>query len=594
MLILKNPEVSPRVRFRFAPVVLWAMAGMAISVVAYVALRNFEQASIETELEGDLKRCCASLENVVRSNLQLLDSMAFLFAGETADGELLQRNADPYFSSRVGSDGMVVALAGPEDRSGGRPGYRFRVLFGEAFIARDAIPDIDWNRHRGFRDLVQAAEKTGETAAGVIWESAEYGEGMPTLAMVRLADRMISEEESPPLSRETRARLLVGYASVRTIFEQAFGRVCPFGVDLAVFDESSEAKDKPLYSLTRYANWDAAKKGPVADERRTGPPRLEECDFAGLDFRIAFQPRAEYYTARWTRWPWYAFASGLGITAILILYILSSLRRRIEIERLVAQRTASLKESNVQLEHEIARRKTAEERLRESVEKLQKLSGQLQTTREEERLSVARAIHDHLGQVLTGLKMDAAWLLRRIPPENKQLVERTEAIRDSIENTVKTVRGLLTELRPALLEDMGLAAAVEQQAEEFEKRTGIECELDVDKDLPALDDGAAIALFRIVQEGLTNIARHAEATKAGVRIHTRNRHLHLEIADNGKGILPREESASKAFGLLGIRERVRHLGGEVEISSEPNRGTTLKLSVPTKSGEDEDDSSTDR
>ena len=222
-------------------------------------------------------------------------------------------------------------------------------------------------------------------------------------------------------------------------------------------------------------------------------------------------------------------------------------------------------------------RKRAEEELGKSREELRNLSAYLQSAREQDRTSIAREIHDDLGQTLTALKMDLSWLGKRLPGDQKSLIDKTESMSKLIDTTIQTVQRLSARLRPGLLDDLGLAAAIEWQAKEFENRTGIKCELTLGFDDVLLDRDLSTAIFRIFQETLTNVARHANATSVKISLKEEPGKLVLEVTDNGKGITEKQISDPKSFGLIGMRERVRIFKGEVKISGIGGEGTTVEV-----------------
>jgi PAS domain S-box-containing protein len=229
---------------------------------------------------------------------------------------------------------------------------------------------------------------------------------------------------------------------------------------------------------------------------------------------------------------------------------------------------------------DISGRKKAEEKLRQSHEELRQLTSHLQNIREEERASMAREVHDELGQQITCIKMDVSWLLKRIKTEDVQEQEKIKAIPELLDHTSRTVRKIATELRPSILDDFGLIEALGWQSGEFEKRSGISIEFR--STVPDITIGRTIAtpLFRIYQESLTNVARHAAATKIIVTIELRDDQLILTIADNGKGFDVTGISHKKTLGLLGMRERTLMIGGKYEIASMPGKGTTIIVIVP--------------
>jgi len=220
------------------------------------------------------------------------------------------------------------------------------------------------------------------------------------------------------------------------------------------------------------------------------------------------------------------------------------------------------------------------ERLRESEEKLRRLAAHLISVREEERAHIAREIHDELGQVLTGLKMEVTWLAKRL--KDKALIEKTDSMCKLIDMTVGTVRKIATGLRPEMLDDMGLIAAIGWQAKEFQKRTGIRCRAKLPPEGAKLDIDIATTMFRIFQEILTNVARHSRATRVDIDLELGDEAVSLEVIDNGVGIADTELNAKKSLGLLGMNERALLFGGEVRITGTAGHGTRVAVSIPLK------------
>lgn len=232
---------------------------------------------------------------------------------------------------------------------------------------------------------------------------------------------------------------------------------------------------------------------------------------------------------------------------------------------------------------DITERKGAEEKMKRSHEQLRALSAHLQSVREEERTRIAREIHDELGQSLTGLKMDVSWLekqlLRMKSEATDPLMERISSVLKLIDGTIQTVREISSELRPAIL-DLGVVPAIEWQAQEFQKRTGIACTFLSQIEQIDMDRDHSTAMFRILQETLTNVARHADASAVEIKLETSDSALRLQVKDNGKGIRESEMSGRKSLGLLGMRERASIVGGKVEIEGSPNQGTTVSVLIP--------------
>jgi signal transduction histidine kinase len=255
-------------------------------------------------------------------------------------------------------------------------------------------------------------------------------------------------------------------------------------------------------------------------------------------------------------------------------------RHRKHLEVLVEARTSELKNTNYQLELEIAERIKAEEELRRSQEQLRDLAGHIQTIREQERTEIAREIHDELGQALTALKMDLHWLGQRLDGEQQSLAEKIRSMSKMIDATVRAVRRISSELRPKLLDDLGLSAAIEWQALEFQSRSGIQCTIRSDPEDIVIDRPRSTAFFRIFQETLTNIARHSNATRVGVFLHASRDKVEMVVRDNGRGITTAESADAKSLGIVGMRERTLALGGELKITGIAGKGTSVRVMIP--------------
>ena len=238
---------------------------------------------------------------------------------------------------------------------------------------------------------------------------------------------------------------------------------------------------------------------------------------------------------------------------------------------------------------DITQRRVADEELNRSRDQFRSLAAHLQVVREEERARIAREVHDQLGQMLTGLRMDASWAAKRVnaltdEPAREALAARLTSMLALLDETVQTVRRIASELRPGALDDLGLPAALEWQAREWQRRTGIECSLSCDTAGLNAPPEAAIALFRIFQETLTNVARHSKATQVTARLTQESEAFQLHIHDNGRGITEDELRRTKSLGLVGMRERAAMLGGEFHIRGEAGGGTTVTVRLPVPVG----------
>ncbi len=230
------------------------------------------------------------------------------------------------------------------------------------------------------------------------------------------------------------------------------------------------------------------------------------------------------------------------------------------------------------IQRDVTQRRQEENEILRSRQELRDLTARLQLVREEERTSIAREVHDELGQSLTGLKFDLAWLKSRMT--DRALIERVQSIMARIDGAMDTVRKIATDLRPSILDDLGLVAAVEWQAQEFERSTGITAELEVQATYPELDDVCATTAFRILQETLTNVARHAQATRVKITLQVSSKELLLEVRDNGRGISKSDLLSSTSLGLIGSRERALACGGKLVIRGIRDQGTIALLRIP--------------
>ena len=250
------------------------------------------------------------------------------------------------------------------------------------------------------------------------------------------------------------------------------------------------------------------------------------------------------------------------------------------VEVAIAKVDLSDGEASVGFLTDITERQQAQEDRQRSFEQLRALAARLQSVREEERKRLAREIHDQLGQALTAIKLDISLLVRALPAENGSLSRMPSPLLQLVDETIERVRRISTELRPGMLDDLGLAATVEWAAEEFGARTGTRCLLDLLPEQCAIDSETATAVFRIFQETLTNVARHANASEVKVRLADEDGDLMLEVHDNGRGIGADELSSGKSLGILGMRERALLLGGTLSITGGPGKGTTVRVRIP--------------
>ncbi len=230
---------------------------------------------------------------------------------------------------------------------------------------------------------------------------------------------------------------------------------------------------------------------------------------------------------------------------------------------------------------DITRRKQFEDALKASQRELRELSARVLEMREEEKAHIARELHDELGQLLTALKMDLGWLRERLPAD-PELAARAAEMGALLDRTVGSTRRISADLRPLMLDDLGLADAAAWLVEDFAKRSGIACRIDATHQLEGISKAVATAVYRAVQESLTNIARHSGAKNAWVALGAVDGALHVEVEDDGRGIAPEDLAKARSLGLKGMRERIAFLGGSLDIGCAPRGGTRLKLTVPLR------------
>jgi len=228
---------------------------------------------------------------------------------------------------------------------------------------------------------------------------------------------------------------------------------------------------------------------------------------------------------------------------------------------------------------DISDAKKTELEIKQINEQLRALAASLQNIREEERSNMAREIHDDLGQQLTAIKIDVSWIAKKIQSDD-EVMQRLNGIISMINETVKSIRRISTQLRPGILDDLGLIEALKWQTEEFKKRYKIAVDFVCNKERLVLDQPVATGLFRIFQEALTNIARHANATLVEISLRVIGQELVLRIQDNGRGFEKYEAKAQKTLGLFGMKERTLMMGGHLEINNAPGKGVMLAINVP--------------
>ena len=310
--------------------------------------------------------------------------------------------------------------------------------------------------------------------------------------------------------------------------------------------------------------------------------RREEALGAALDrfipqrFRTAHRGHVEHF-------------SSTGVTArrmgdVTTLWALRAGGEEFPIEASISQAGEAGQRLFTVILRDITLRKQHEDTLTQQQQELRELSARVLEAREVEKARIARELHDELGQLLTALKMDLAWLRERLPAGDAEISAKAEQMSAMLDQTVGSTRRISADLRPLMLDDLGLADAANWLVEDFARRSGVRCEIKVTPEggLAGVESNIATAVYRALQESLTNIARHSGARNAWVSLAARNGALHFEVEDDGRGIAPEELAKARSLGLKGMRERVGYLGGSLEVSRAPRGGTRLRAQVPLR------------
>jgi PAS domain S-box-containing protein len=252
------------------------------------------------------------------------------------------------------------------------------------------------------------------------------------------------------------------------------------------------------------------------------------------------------------------------------------------IEASISQATEDGQRYYTVILRDITVRKRHEDELRQRQAELSRISAQVLEAREEEKTRIARELHDELGQLLTALKMDLGWIRERVGAPDTEIAAKARRMHATLDETVASVRRIAADLRPLMLDDLGLPDAAAWLVEEFEKRSGVRChwKLDNPAGTEEFDSGTANAVYRALQESLTNIARHSGAGNVWVRLEVGREALRLEVEDDGRGVSAQDLAKTQSLGLKGMRERIHHIGGALEISNPPRGGTRVSLRVP--------------
>ncbi len=356
--------------------------------------------------------------------------------------------------------------------------------------------------------------------------------------------------------------------------------------EVLITERRSEASEAQLGSIV-----DSAMDAIISVDQRQNIVlfnRAAEQVFRARREEVLGTPLERFLPARF-RAPHRAHVEQFGRTGVTsrrmgdvtTLWALRADGNEFPIEASISQTEADGQHYYTVIMRDITLRKQAEDALKASQRELRELSARVQEAREEEKTRIARELHDELGQLLTALKMDLGWLREHLPPD-PALAARVAEMGTLLDRTVGSTRRISADLRPLMLDDLGLVDATSWLVEDFAKRSGVACRIDVPEALPAVSKAVATAVYRGVQESLTNIGRHAGAKNAWVVLGAADGAIHVEVEDDGRGIAPEELAKTRSLGLKGMRERIGYLGGSVDIARAPRGGTRLRMRVPLR------------
>ena len=445
---------------------------------------------------------------------------------------------------------------------GRRPAYHIITLIEPAEVFGDKIGLDIIAKPRVAESLAYARDYGGLSASGNLIDS-DRPNSRPWLAMRLPVYRNNTPLETVAQRRAAyRGSVGIGF-SVQGLVQSALDEMPEHPMRLRLFD-GGDSKH-PGEQAQEVLLFDSRHDKTAGDDGARFDILLP-LDFNGRLWKAYFSaPQSEWVRGFDAYLPWLAMLTGfVGSLLFYLLYqtLASSRRRAIELAEAM---TRELRESQAKLQ--------------QSHQKLRGLAAHADQIKEEERKRIAREIHDDLGQNLLALRIDADLLAGRTRLRHPRLHARAVSTRAQIDRTIKSVRNVINDLRPTVL-DLGLAAAVEWQIAQFRQRSGIMCELIEHEGEININDHSATALFRVLQESLSNILQHASASLVRVELAQQDGMIRMTITDNGIGL--REQSRNKvgSFGLVGIEERISILGGRCSISGAPNDGTTVQVALP--------------
>ncbi|MFT5643840.1 MAG: signal transduction histidine kinase [Janthinobacterium sp.] len=428
---------------------------------------------------------------------------------------------------------------------------------------------------------IRRADDTGLPAAMALFRRPMDVGVQSRLRVIMALYQSDGKAVAAPADIAERRRTVIGYTVAVIDYAALFEKILVSadaggnaGLNISIYAPASAEADELVYASASQAlrtGWSANGQTPAS----------HVFDVAGAQWRMAISAQpVPFFTTHAGALT--ALLVGLLLTFTTSAYLHSSAVRVRHIKQLVARRTDELKQVNVLLTRDLNARHQVEEALRKSRSDLRKLANYKDGVKEDERKRIARDIHDELGQNLVALRIDVS-LLAQHPESLPATRQWADCALQQIDVTIKSLRNIINDLRPAVL-DLGLRAALEWQAQEFGRRSGIICELQIDNGEFKLNDMHATVVFRIVQEALTNILKHAKASHVQIRMQRIDGCLFVKISDDGIGRASDADQPANSFGLVGMAERIYALGGNFSIASMPGAGLTIALSIPLDAG----------
>ncbi len=604
------------------PHIPWFLAsflGAAFSLTLFIAVGAWERTRLQAAFEQIAQGRATAVQQSVNNSLEVLQALGGLFAAsrqvEREEFRLfcetvLPRHPEiqslewiprvtlgerPYFEEgqRSGFPIQIFEMNEKNQRfkASRRPEY-FPVYYTEPLSGNEGVIGFDVASEAARKEAMEKARDTAQQAATARVHLVQ----IPDDRFGIIVFLPVYRSGAPVKTVEDRQKSLQGYAlavfDIQRMVEVSLVGMQPSGASLLLFDESASADDRFLYQ------YQAAVR-PAKDRRVKHFEWTTVFNVGTRTWAIYAYPTTAFFAMHHSWLPWVMLMVGILLTLLLANVLFNGLRRSLQVERLVTSRTAELTKAVAQrtlaeqavrkardeLELKVQERtvelSAANERLKAYYERVRQMALRLQTVREDERTGIARELHDALGQLLTGLKMDLVWVGGKLFSEQSSEREQLSAMTKLVDQMVETVQRISSELRPRLLDDFGLFEAIRWQGQEFQRRTAIHCVTRIETDQLALDPACSISLFRILQEALTNVARHAKATEVVIRLAQEPGTIILEIGDDGQGITVEQLESKGSLGLLGMQERALLIQGELAIAAGPRgRGTVISIRVP--------------